>query len=85
MQHSFLKFYEILQRHFNNDADAKSIVSEIEQIVDNKINERKEVLATKEDIGRIDLRISGLETLFERRFNHLIMWLAGTVWLNIAE
>lgn len=71
------KIYEILQRHFNNDADAKAVVAEIELIIENKIAEKKDVLATKEDIAR-------LEILFERRFNNLIMWLVGTALVTVG-
>lgn len=78
------RIFEILQKHFGNEADAKAIVSEIEQVVDNRINERKEVLATKEDISRVDLRITALEVLFERRFNNLIMWIVGTALVSIG-
>lgn len=64
------RIYEILQKHFKDDADAKAVVAEIEQVIENKIAEKKDVLATKEDIAR-------LESLFERRFNNLIMWSIG--------
>lgn len=44
------KIYEILQKHFNNSDDAKVIVQEIEQIVENKIESQKDILSTKEDL-----------------------------------
>jgi uncharacterized Zn finger protein len=44
------KIYEILQKHFNNAEDAKIIVQEIEQIVENKVEAKKDVLSTKEDL-----------------------------------
>ena len=44
------KIYEILQKHFNNSEDAKIIVQEIEQIVENKIESKKDILSTKEDL-----------------------------------
>ena len=44
------KIYEILQKHFNNSDDAKVIVQEIEQIVENKLESKKDVLSTKEDL-----------------------------------
>lgn len=78
------KIYEILQKHFKDDADAKAVVSEIEQAIENKLAEKKDVLATKEDMNRIDLRITGLEVLFERRFNNLIMWLVGTALVTVG-
>ena len=85
------KIYEILQRHFNNDADAKAVVAEIEQVIENKIAEKKDVLATKEDIGRLEKNILAikedvlrLESHFERRFNNLIMWLVGTALVTVG-
>ena len=42
-----LKIYEVLQRHFKNDADAKIVVQEIEQIVENKFDATKSSFATK--------------------------------------
>lgn len=65
------KIYEVLQKHFKNDADAKTIVAEIEQIVENKISKEKEIIATKEDISRLEVKL-------ETRFNQLIMWMVGT-------
>ncbi len=40
-----------MQKHFNNDADAKALVAEIKQIIENKIADKKDILATKEDIA----------------------------------
>lgn len=71
------RIYEILQKHFKDDADAKAVVSEIEQVIENKIAEKKDVLATKEDIAR-------LESLFERRFNNQIMWLVATALVTVG-
>lgn len=73
------KIYEILQKHSQNDADAKAVVSEIEQVIENKLADKKDVLATKEDIARLDLRITALEVLLEKRFNHLTTWVVGTM------
>ncbi len=71
------RIYEILQRHFKDDNDAKALVAEIEQVIENKITERKGILATKEDVARI-------EGLFERLFNNLIMWLVGTALVTVG-
>ena len=80
------KIYEILQRHFNNDADAKIVVQEIEQIVENKFETSKNSFATKEDIGQIRISIQELKTEIvasrvemEKRFNSLLMWMIGTM------
>jgi len=47
------KIYEILQKHFQNSEDAKSVVQEIEQIVEEKIAAKKDIFLTKDD--KIDL------------------------------
>ncbi len=78
------RIYEILQKHFKDDADAKAVVSEIEQIIENKIAEKKDVLATKDDIAKLDIKFGSLEVLFERRFNNLIMWLVGTALVTVG-
>ena len=80
------KIYEILQRHFNNDADAKIVVQEIEQIVENKFETSKNVFATKEDIGHLTVAIHELKNEIlssrvemEKRFNSMLMWMIGTM------
>lgn len=72
------KIYEILQKHFQNDADAKALVAEIEQVVQTKIAEQKDVLSIKEDIYNLKEDISRLEIKLESRFNSVIMWMMGT-------
>lgn len=53
-----LKIYETLNKHFNNTEDAKMVVEQIEQIVEEKINSKKDILLTKDDkielLTRID-------------------------------
>lgn len=51
------KNYEILTKHFNNAEEAKIVVQEIERVVEDKFQEKKEILATKSDLSnvRIDL------------------------------
>lgn len=80
------KIYEVLQRHFNNDADAKIVVQEIEQIVENKFETSKNSFATKEDIGVLRISIQELKTEIvasrvemEKRFNSMLMWMIGTM------
>lgn len=41
------KIYEILQKHFQNPEDAKTVVQEIEQIVEEKIATKKDDLFDK--------------------------------------
>ena len=47
------KIYEILQKHFNNADDAKIVVQEIEQIVEQKISAKQDIFLVKDD--KIDL------------------------------
>ena len=65
-----LKIYEVLHRHFKSDADAKIVVEQIEQIVEAKVDTKKDILLTKEDkIDLIDrINKSKLET---------IVWIVG--------
>ena len=66
-----LKIYEILGKHFNNVEDAKTVVTEIEQIIETKIAEKKDILATKEDLLKLQVDM-------EKRFNQLTIWIVGT-------
>jgi len=43
------KIYEILQKHFQNDQDAKEIVHQIEAVVENRIDQKKDIFLTKDD------------------------------------
>jgi len=62
------KIYEILQRYFKNDADAKALVGEIEQVIDNRFLAERDRLATKEDLFR-------LETKMEKNFKDQLKWM----------
>jgi hypothetical protein len=68
-----LKIYEILHRHFKSDADAKSVVEEIEIIIDNKFEKEKNLLATKEDIFRLEKLILQNQAEIEKRFTTTIV------------
>ncbi len=43
------KIYEILQKHFQNEVDAKEIVHQIEAVVENGIEQKKDIFLTKDD------------------------------------
>jgi len=66
------KNYEVLGRHFGNSEDAKTVVTEIEQITATKISDEKDVLATKVDLLQLQIDI-------EKRFNQLTIWIVGTL------
>ncbi|HXH99018.1 MAG TPA: hypothetical protein VNI52_02030 [Sphingobacteriaceae bacterium] len=48
-----LKIYETLHKHFKNAEDAKLIVEQIEKIIEEKVNTKKDILLTKDD--KIDI------------------------------
>jgi len=52
-----LNLYNIAFRYFKNEADATAFVKEIEFVVDNKFNDNKNILATKEDIYNLKVEM----------------------------
>ena len=74
-----LKIYEILHRHFKSDADAKSVVEEIEIIIDNKFEKEKNLLATKEDIFRLEKLILQNQAEIEKRFTTTIVTIISII------
>ncbi|MHB8262080.1 MAG: hypothetical protein ACYDEC_17615 [Bacteroidia bacterium] len=52
------KIYELLNKHFKNEQDAKALVSEIENVIDAKVQAEKDRLATKDDINSVKLEIA---------------------------
>jgi len=74
-----VKMYELLNKYFKNNEDAKTMVASIEDIVDNKFNSEKDRLATKFDLSLVkeDLKndISRLETRLEQGFKDQLKWL----------
>ena len=74
-----LKIYEILHRHFKNEADAKVVVQEIETIIDNKFDKEKDSLASKEDINRVEKLILQNQSEIEKRFTTTIITIITTV------
>ncbi len=73
-----LKIYEILQRHFKNEADAKIVVQELETVIDNKFIDKKEALASKDDISLIRQDMLKFQIDVEKRFNQMIIWTVST-------
>ncbi|MDQ6755878.1 MAG: hypothetical protein M3004_02995, partial [Bacteroidota bacterium] len=70
--------YEILQRYFKNNDDAKIVVQEIEQIIEAKVDSKKDILATKEDLSLLKEDLLRFQIDVEKRFNSLILWIVGT-------
>lgn len=65
-----LKIFEILQRHFKSSEDAKLVVQEIEEIVEEKINTKKDILLTKDD--KVDL----IDRIYKAKVETII-WIVG--------
>lgn len=76
-----LKIYELLNKHFKNNEDAKALVQEIEQVIDVKFQSEKDRLATKEDIAKLETRI---EQGFKDQLKWLIVLMLGFSSLIIA-
>ena len=74
-----VKMYELLNKYFKNNEDAKAVVASIEDIVDNKFNSERDRLATKLDLSLVkeDLKndIARLETRIEQGFKDQLKWL----------
>ncbi len=43
-----LEVYKVLQKYFQNEEDATRVVADLQKIIDNKFEERKTELATKQ-------------------------------------
>jgi hypothetical protein len=57
-----LSLFQIVRRFIADEAEASTFVSEIESVVDNKFEHKKEMLATKTDIKELELKIAELKT-----------------------
>ena len=76
-----LKIYELLNKHFKNEEDAKMLVQEIEQFIEAKFDSAKDRLATKEDLSKLEIRI---EQGFKDQLKWLIILMMGFSSLIIA-
>jgi hypothetical protein len=74
-----LRLYEILLKHFKNDADAKVVVNEIEEVIDNKFEREKNLLATKEDMNLLRQDLLKFQVEMEKRFTTTILTIVTTV------
>lgn len=57
------KIYEILNKHFKDDTDAKMLVTEIESVIENRFLAERDRLSTKEDLAKTK--------------NEIILWIVG--------
>ena len=68
-----------MHRHFKSDADAKCVVEEIETIIDNKFEKEKNLLATKEDIFRLEKLILKNQAEIKKRFTTTIVTIISII------
>ncbi len=74
-----LEIYKILNFHFKNEENATKVVRDIQLIIDQKFEEKKDILATKEDIVRLELSTKEDIMRLELRLNDQFKWLMGTI------
>jgi len=90
-----LKIYDVLQRYFKNDADAKAVVQEIEIIIDNKFEFNRDNFSSKTEVGllrkvvetlKIELKAQiensslRVESNLKSEINKLIIWIIGIIF-----
>ena len=67
---SEIKLYELLKAKLG-EKEAEAFVHILEQKVDDKFEDAKQMLVGKEDLLKLQIEI-------EKRFNQLILWVVGT-------
>lgn len=70
-----IELYKVLNRYFKNEEDATVIVRDIERIIDNKFEDKKEMLASKHDIMALKDDIMRLEN----KLNDHLKWVMGAI------
>lgn len=73
-----LKINQILNKYFGNEEEASIVVNEIEKRVDSKIDQRKEVLATKEDVSLLRQDVFKFQVEAKKRLNQIILEIVRT-------
>lgn len=70
-----LKVFEIFNKHFQNEDDTKVLITEIEEIMDDKLTVKISDLATRKDLSDLALQLraemSGLATELRADMNQL--------------
>jgi BioD-like phosphotransacetylase family protein len=76
-----LKIYEVLNKHFKSPEDAKAVVEQIEQIVEAKVEAKKDVLTTKEDLNNVRLELLNVRNELTEKIHkskiETIVWIVG--------
>jgi hypothetical protein len=94
-----LKIFEVLQPHFKNIADAKVVVEEIEQIIEDRFEDKKEQFSYKSevqllrrDLDSMKIELSSkiensslrVESSLQLEINKLIVWIIATIFGSVA-
>jgi len=67
-----LEIFKILRKHFQNEEDATRVVEDLQQVIDNKFEEKKTELATKTDLR-------GLRVELINKLNDHFKWTIATL------
>ena len=59
------RLYDVVNKYFKNEEDSKTVVFEIEEIMNNKIDSKMSTFATKQDIAEVKADFVGLKIDFE--------------------
>ena len=82
------RIYEMLNKYFKNEEDAKSVASGIEEMVNQRFQTEKERLATKMDIMELKGDISQVKVRMKQSFKDqlklIILTMIGFALLMIA-
>lgn len=69
-----LEIYKILQKYFKNEEDATRVVADLQHVIDNKFEEKKNELATKDDIYLVRQEISASKIELSNKLNDFFKW-----------
>ena len=75
------KIFELLNKHFKNEQDAKLLVTEIENVIESRFQSEKDHLTTKEDLLRLENR---MEQAFKDQLKWMIILMFGFASLIIT-
>ena len=80
MQIASIELYELLKNKIG-EKEAKTLVTFIETEVENKLEHKKDVLATKEDIAALKV---GMERRFTEQFKWMFIFIVGQTTVTIG-
>jgi hypothetical protein len=74
---SEITLYNLLKSKYG-ESDAQTMVEGIRQTVKEEVNNKKDLLASKEDVALVKQDLLKLQIDIEKRFNQLTFWIVGT-------